>query len=371
MKIALVHMRHAHSGGTELFLNKLSHYLAEKGEDVTIICRTHVETSHPNIKFVVLGGVTLGKAHRIWKFAKDVEKHVAKSAYDFVYGLGKTWTHDMLRIGGGTRMHLVNLIRQGKPNLKDKVAIAIERRSMARGAYQHIIANSHKSALEIQEAYHVPSDDISVIHNFVDTKRFTRITDPSVLQQHRDAIGLDASLPTFIFLGTGYKRKGLISVLNAFAKLSFKANLIIAGRESQLADYQQKAKELHIADACYFLGEKGNPELYFSLADCYVFPTQYEPFGFTVIEALSCGIPVITTDQCGAKEVINDKVSTILPKGFAIDSLTDAMSSWVNHQDKISLAQQCRDTALKLDVDVVLEENYQAILKQASKLSSS
>jgi UDP-glucose:(heptosyl)LPS alpha-1,3-glucosyltransferase len=46
MKIALIHMRHARSGGTELFLNHLSRYLAERGEDVTII-----GSSTPGVEF--------------------------------------------------------------------------------------------------------------------------------------------------------------------------------------------------------------------------------------------------------------------------------------------------------------------------------
>lgn len=370
MKIALIHMRHAHTGGTELFLNVISRYLAEKGEEVTIICRTHVEPSHPNIKFVKLGGFSVGKSHRIWKFAKDVEKHLATHDYDFVYGLGKTWSHDMLRIGGGTRMHLVDTMRSGKPNLKDRVAIAIERKSMAVGAYRHIVANSYKSAEEIQQAYGVPNDKISVIHNFVDTKRFSAEPIKEKVAALKQQLQLDEDKPTFLFLGSGYKRKGLNQALEAFAKLDFPATLLVVGRENHPETYQNYAKELGIAEQCRFLGTHTEPELFFSLADCYLLPTHYEPFGFTVIEALACGTPVITTEQCGAKEVLEPHVSTVISAATEVEELASAMHHWAQYKGDEQLAYQCRELALTLDVDVVMEKNYQQILSvYAEKMS--
>lgn len=362
MKIALIHMRHAKSGGTELFLNHLSRYLAEQGEDVTIICRSHVEPSHPAIKFVELRPFGLGKAHRMWQFAKAVDKHVNASDYDFVYGLGKTWTHDMLRIGGGTHFHFLKASGRQKLRWKDKVSLKIEQKAMAPDAYRHIVANSYKSAAEISEAYQVPRDKISVIHNFVDTKRFDAERYHGQVSQLKQQLGLDFSLPTFLFLGTGYERKGLKSALEALARLNFPANLLIAGRENSEGEYKQYAKALGVEAQCAFLGAQSQPELYFSLADCYLLPAHYEPFGFTVIEALACGTPVITTEQCGAKEVLQPHVSTVISAATQFDELAAAMQHWANYKDDEHIQRQCRELALTLDVDAVMEKNYQQIL---------
>ena len=76
MRIALVHMRHARVGGTERILNELSRRLAERGHAVTIVCRSHVEPSHPALRFEVLRRAVIGSAWRMWAFAKDVEEHL-------------------------------------------------------------------------------------------------------------------------------------------------------------------------------------------------------------------------------------------------------------------------------------------------------
>ncbi|MGM0823119.1 MAG: glycosyltransferase family 4 protein [Pseudomonadota bacterium] len=362
MKIALVHMRHAHSGGTELFLNHLSRYLAEKGEDVTIICRSHVEPSHPAVKFVQLRPFSFGKAHRIWRFAKAVEKHIKVSDYDFVYGLGKTWSHDMLRIGGGTALHHLKYIKRRNPKLKDKIAVKIEKKAMATDAYHHIVTNSYKSANEVIEACQVPENKISVIHNFVDTRRFDRkrVSDEAELVRYE--LGIDKQKVVFLFLGTGYKRKGLKQALEAFSKIEIDSCLLIVGRDSHLDDYMKMAEELGVADDCKFIGESNKPEIYFSIADCYVLPALYEPFGFTVIEALSCGAPVVTSENCGAKEVLDPSVATVIGEDIDTDQLAAGMTKWAMLKGSDVLQKKCRDIALTLDVEVIMEKNYQQIL---------
>ncbi|MCW8333613.1 glycosyltransferase family 4 protein [Vibrio sp. SCSIO 43135] len=363
MKIALVHLRHAYSGGVELYLNQMARYLAERGEDVTIICRSHdKEPPHPNVKFVRLKGISFGKTHRLWKFAKAVENHVKHSNYDLVYGLAHAWSHDVLRIGAGTSYHMSRSL--DKPmRLKDRVNHLIESKAMASGAYQHVICNSNKSALEIQEAHGVPKDKITVIHNFVDTARFDAERVATQSEQIKQLHSLNDNKPIFLFLGTGYERKGLKQALTALSKLDFDAQLLIVGRETHESEYVQFAKQLKVYEQCLFLGSESRPELYFSLADCYLLPTLYEPFGFTVIEALSCGTPAITTENCGAKEVLNPNVSTVIGADVNPDELARAMAYWANKKKTTDVSKRCRSLALTMDMENVLEKNYQQLLQ--------
>ncbi len=363
MKIALVHLRHAYSGGVELYLNQMARYMADKGEDVTIICRSHADTPpHPNVKFVKLHGFSIGKSHRLWKFGKAVEKHVKESNYDLVYGLAHAWTHDVLRIGAGTSLHMARSLN--KPmRIKDRVNHLIEQKAMAPGAYYHVISNSYKSAKEIQEAHNVPEDKITVIHNFVDTKRFdaTRVAHES--SQLIQKMGLAPHKPIFLFLGTGYERKGLKQTLTAFSKLTIDAQLVVVGRETHESEYIKFAESLGIQDKCKFMGEDKRPELYFTLADCYVLPTLYEPFGFTVIESLACGTPSITTENCGAKEVLKPDVSSVIGADVNPDDLAKAMEYWADKKRTTDVSKQCRSLALTMDVETVLERNYQKLLE--------
>lgn len=140
--------------------------------------------------------------------------------------------------------------------------------------------------------------------------------------------------------------------------------MVIVGNEQHPQQYQDLAKELGIEDKCYFLGKQNNPEIFFSMASCYVFPTKYEPFGFTAIEALSSGCPVITTVDCGAKEVMNDEVSSILESDFSTEKLAQEMSHWADKAKSKEFRAACRESVAPLDVNNIMEMNYQ-LIKQA------
>jgi len=354
MKIAIAHMRHAKTGGVELFLNSLSRYLAEQGDEVTILCRSHDEPSHPAIKFVKLRSFSIGKTHRIWNFARDVERHTKSADYDVVISLGGTWYQDILRIGSGTRKHLVSSMGR-KPSLRDRLMAYIEQKAMKKGNYKHIIANSYKSASEVQDAYGVPSEDVSVIHNFVDTKKFDRNRVAKEASELKLKLGVDGSEPVYLFLGTGYSRKGLKPTLEAFSHLDFPAKLIVVGRESREAEYKEYAKKLGIYDKCHFMGEQTTPELYYSIADCYVLPAYYEPFGFAVLEALACGTPVIITENCGAKEVVNSEVASVIGSEVSVDEIVNAMRNWSLSVVDDQKREEIRKVALQHDVQNVLK----------------
>jgi UDP-glucose:(heptosyl)LPS alpha-1,3-glucosyltransferase len=361
MKIALIHMRHAKVGGTELFLNQLSKFLCEQGEDVTIICRSHEEPSHPNIKFVKLKPFSIGKAHRVYQFARAVEKHIAQTDYDIVYALGKTWTHDLIRVGGGTRKHIVALRKNQRPTLRDRISIYIEKKALSSENNQFVVSNSHKSSAEIMADYGVDKDKIVTIHNAVDLQRFSQQACQKAVVALKEQLNITDDQPIFLFLGSGYHRKGLEPTLQAFSLIKESARLLIVGNEQHPQPYIDLANSLGISDKCHFLGKQPNPEVYFSLASCYVFPTKYEPFGFTAIESLACGCPVITTEDCGAKEVLNDEVSSVLSSSFSPESLAECMIIWAKKSQSADFRQHCRDSVASLDVNHIMQLNYQII----------
>ncbi|KOO12617.1 group 1 glycosyl transferase, partial [Vibrio xuii] len=75
------------------------------------------------------------------------------------------------------------------------------------------------------------------------------------------------------------------------------------------------------------------------------------------------GTPAITTDNCGAKEVLNPQVATVISAEVNPDELLSAMIKWADKKRTTDVSITCRELALTMDVEVVLEKNYQQLLK--------
>jgi UDP-glucose:(heptosyl)LPS alpha-1,3-glucosyltransferase len=377
MRIALVHMRHAATGGTERYLNHLAAYLADLGHQVTIVCRRHETLPHPACRFEVLHTVALGKIHRRWAFARAVADHMAQANYDLVYGLGKTWTHDVIRLGGGCYQTWMDLVHKPSPwSIKQgigtrwaesRLILAIEARALAPGAYRRIVTNSEMVKRDVMARYRTPADHISVIHNGVDLERFhpgRRSHDGAALRQacsfHDDHIVL-------LFLGTGYQRKGLDRLLKVFPDLLRQrpeTRLLVVGYDSHLGRWKSWTRRLGLAPYICFLGGRRDPETCYGAGDLYVLPTRYDPFANSTLEALASGLPVITTDTNGGCEVIKQGVhGAVIAGSQHQEALFSALLQWTD-RDRLTQSMQvvraqaechCVKSELAASAEVLLE----------------
>lgn len=375
MRIALVHMRHATTGGTERYLNHLAAYLTDLGHQVTIVCRRHETLPHPACRFEVLHNVALGKIHRRWAFARAVADHMAQASYDLVYGLGKTWTHDVIRLGGGCYQTWRDLVHRPSPWsirqgigarwAESRLILSIEARALAPGAYRHIVTNSEMVKRDVMARYRIPANRITVIHNGVDLERFhpcLRNSDGAAL---RGDCGFHDDHTVLLFLGTGYHRKGLDRLLNVFPALLRQrpeARLLVVGYDSHLGRWKSKAKRLGLTPYACFLGGRHNPEICYGAGDLYVLPTRYDPFANSTLEALASGLPVITTVTNGGCEVIEPGVhGAVIGESQEPEALLAALQQWTDRVRLTQSRQVARTRAERYGIERELEASAEVL----------
>ena len=333
MRVALVHMRQAQAGGTERYLNHLAQHLAQRGDEVTIVCRSREETPHPSVRFELLRPLAIGSAWRLSSFAKAVEEHVRTASYELVFGLGKGWAQDVVRLGGGLHATYLDLAHEATragwkrflpgSELKHKLALAAEARALRSPQLVRIVVNAQMVQRDAMARYDLPEERFRLVYNGVDLERFhprRRASDGAAL---RKANAIEPDAPVVLFLGSGYGRKGLDRVLEAFAELRRgrpAARLLVAGYDSQQASFERRAADLGLVEAVRFLGGRRDAEVCFAAADVYVLPTRYDPFANTTLEALASGLPVITTRGNGAHELLEERV-----QGSVLESAEDEL----------------------------------------------
>lgn len=117
-----------------------------------------------------------------------------------------------------------------------------------------------------------------------------------------------------LFVGSGFKRKGLATVIRALPVVKTmeqdisRLRLLVVGKDAP-GPYIRLASRLGVGDRVTFAGGTTRPEDFYGAADIFVLPTMYDPFSNATLEAMACGLPVITTAQNGVSELMAEGVS--------------------------------------------------------------
>lgn len=169
-----------------------------------------------------------------------------------------------------------------------------------------------KSSLNYLKDLGIAEQRIFTAPNAVDTALFAKLAEAA----RRDASQVRARnrLPSryFLFVGRTVKDKGVFELLNAYAQLDAglrsSLGLVFAGNGSNNQELVERAAKI-VPGTIRFLGfvhREQLPEIY-GLADGFIFPTQSDPWGLVVNEALACGLPVIVTSVAGcALDLVRD-----------------------------------------------------------------
>ena len=178
-----------------------------------------------------------------------------------------------------------------------------ERRLYASPRLRQVICNSRMVQTEIHERFGLPRERLPIIYNAIDATVFN----PG-LSVHRANVraryGIADDACVFLLVGSAYARKGVGRVLEALAAVPAPAHFIVVGRDRRSAKYVALARRFGVAHRVTFAGPQKDPKPYYGAADAFVLPTLYDPFPNAVLEAMACGLPVVTSDRCGAAELV-------------------------------------------------------------------
>ena len=198
-----------------------------------------------------------------------------------------------------------------------------------------IIAVSENTKIDVMKYLNVPEKKIRVIYHGVE-KEFQKIDDGEYLKHRLRGIGID--YPYIFYLGTLEPRKNVERLIEAFIQLKkrnqINEKLVISGIKGWgHQSIFDKVASSGIEKEIIFTGFVPNEFLPFLYngASAFVYPSLYEGFGLPVLEAMACGVPVVTSNVSSLPEVAGD--AAILLNPYSVDELADGIWRILSDED--------------------------------------
>lgn len=190
----------------------------------------------------------------------------------------------------------------------------------------HIITVSEYSKRDIVRTYRVPEEKITVTYEGAG-EEFRPHDRQRAQEDLARKYGIEA--PFILYLGRLQGRKNLARVVEAYARVRHAGlphKLVLAGkRDSLFAPVLSRIRELNLESDVSLPGyvHGSDVPLFYSAAEVFVYSSLFEGFGLPVIEAMACGVPVITSQGSSLQEVAGEAALLVDP--LSVDSITNAL----------------------------------------------
>lgn len=191
-----------------------------------------------------------------------------------------------------------------------------------------IITDSEFSRSEIIKYYPKYKEKIEVVYCGVNTEKFYPVNDAVLIDKVKKSLGIERDY--YLYLGTIEPRKNLERLIEAYSILRKKDSsvplLVMAGGKGWLnSSIYSKVKELGLEEFVIFTKYIPDEDLcpLINGASAFVFPSIYEGFGMPPLEAMACGVPVVSSGEASLPEVVGD--CAVMVDAYSPDSIADGM----------------------------------------------
>ena len=347
--LTLLKTRFEAAGGAEKYARHLAQAFHDQGCSLTVLTTGPITQSYP---FSIISQTLKSKTSvsKLWEFENFCESHLKSQPTDTILGLDRNRFQTHLRASSGVHKAYLRHRRHYDPLLKRFAHILnplhssllhFEKTAIEHPDLQILFTNSELVRSEILDSYIVDPDKIHVVHNGVEWKAF---------EEPFKKTPYDRVRYEFLFIGSGFERKGLRPLLSALDHLGDDVHLSVVGHDKHLKQYEQAFKK-----KVTFHGAQSDITPFLQKADCLVIPSYYDPFANVTVEALAMGLFVISSKLNGGHEVLTPETGAIIEDMSSTDSIVTALRRALLRPKTKDRAKLIRETVRYLDFSTQLD----------------
>jgi UDP-glucose:(heptosyl)LPS alpha-1,3-glucosyltransferase len=355
-------------GGAERYTIDLAAALRRRGHRVSLIASDFGKDAHAP-QDVQLPPGSRTRDGRYLRFLDRLDRHLAETRYDVVHAMLPVRRCDIYHPHAGiaaaalARGHLKyegaflqSVSRLATRLNRRRQRFAEVERTLLTGKQPPVVLSlSDYVKRSLGEHYTLADSQLATLFNAVDLARFDPAARPDAGSAERQRLGIAADQIVALLLANDFERKGLREAILAAAKVRDpRLTLLVVGKQSPKPYRALAAKEG--VERIVFSGPTNDPAALYQAADFFLLPTRHDPCSLVVLEALAMGLPVISTVQNGACEIMTDgREGFVLPDPTDIVTLADAMRKMLDENARLAMSAACAELRPRLAYERHLE----------------
>lgn len=381
MRLALVILHaDASRGGAERYTLDLAAAMAERGHEVSLLASSFGggplpdgrgplgRGSLPSIRLEAGGLTRLG---RYVRFLDSLDAHLRENSYDVIHAMLPVRRCDVYHPHAGVEAEALATAHLKYTGAVQRTAarafnavnfkrcrfVQLERELLSRSTPPTIICLSDYVRSAVLKHYSLPESKLATIVNGVDLKRFDPDARPSARGEVRSRFSIPPEAVVTLMIAQDFERKGLREAIEATAIVADpRLRLLVVGRDNP-AKYGKLARQRGITNRIIFAGATSDPYSFYRAADFFILPTRHDPCSLVVLEALAMGLPVVSTKQNGACEVMgNGREGFIIDDPHDVPALAAAVREVMDDDRRREMAGACRTLRSALSHELHVEK---------------
>jgi UDP-glucose:(heptosyl)LPS alpha-1,3-glucosyltransferase len=374
MRVAIIKSNYTPYGGGEKYATRMIRAFSERNVEVDVLTAESGGWGQTSLdaRLVSLKQTKYNNLLRLLTFNASVERYLRKEKYDCIFGMDRTSCQTHMRAGGGVHAAWISRRCEESSRLRcisftvnpfHRASIEMERKAFLSAGLRKIFCNSHLVKDEIANYYPGASGKVTVVHNGIEWGEFSMAFSEAEAMEDTilRGLGLDSGRYYFLFVGSGYKRKGLNKAIGALKLLPDYVDLMVVGKDKNEKAYRTLAEKSGLRGRVHFFGPQRNVIPFLQSADAFILPTLYDPFSNASLEALAMGLYLVTSSANGCCEVIDEGAGCIIQDLQDTASVAEAMKTALKDhfsRDRIRESVRHLDFAAQLSkiVDICIED---------------
>jgi UDP-glucose:(heptosyl)LPS alpha-1,3-glucosyltransferase len=349
LKLAVIIPKYGLVGGAEKLVQEVTERVALNPRYEIHVLANQWTRQSDRITFHEIPITTFPRFLRPISFAWFAKRKTEAMDFDLIHSHERVFHADILTMHGIPHRAWIKQVRKKRMSLFDYATAWVESGLIKSGKCRAFLPVSNLTREQYLQEFSIDANKVQVIHPGVALERFTQDS-PDVRRRMRGLYGINEADTVVLFVGMNFEIKGLDILMSAVSIVKSTnpltgIKLLVVGK-GNFKKYEALSHQLGIKDDVIFAGVlRDSMESVYMASDIFSMLSKFDTFGLTVLEAMAASLPVIISNNVGARDLVKDGVNGFALEREDISAIASRIAFLLDSKERESISRAARTTA--------------------------